>query len=264
MYELCPNSKRSVERQIGGATADLQFLKGNGALAVGLGGTIWVYDRSLGTKRMLDTTASAIQKDPVLDGTTVIWSDRRNGENFDLYVHDLTTGQTQALIVAPGDQDEPHLCGQRLVWIDRRLPPHEAAQREVWTLDISGQDEPRQLTEDEAEQTQPHCSGDRIVWTDYSADGDGVYLPIADPAANNGDIIGYDLSTDAVFVVTDHPSKQVRPAIHDSRVVWLDWRGINPEPKYSAFKVFGGELDSELNVVAEHELATSSWQRPSL
>jgi|GEM_PF-1506531 len=227
-------------------------------------GQIWIYDRATGEKRELDAGSSAVKKDPVVSGSTIVWADKRNGTDFDLWRHDLGTGTSSSLVMALGDQDEPTLSGSRLAWVGRNAPPHGAAEREIWTMDITDAGSQKRLTNDTMEQTQPHCSHTRCVWADYGADPDGVYQPIADPSANNGDILGYDVTTDTTFTVTSDPSKQLRPAIDGEFIVWLDWRGINPEPKYSAFKVYGGRLDDQLVVMAEHEIAVSSWQRPSL
>lgn len=229
-----------------------------------MAGQVWIYDRASATKTALDSGSSAIQKDPVISGSNVIWADRRNGNDFDLWQHNLDTGTSSALVIGLGDQDEPTLDGNRLAWIGRNAEPHGAAEREVWTMDIKDPDSKERLTNDTMEQTQPHCSGGRIVWADYGADPDGVYNPIADPLSNNGDIVGYDLSSKQFFTVVAEESKQTRPAIDGDFVVWLDWRGINPEPKYSAFQVYGARISPQLTVDQSQMLAASEWKRPSL
>jgi hypothetical protein len=90
-----------------------------------------------------------------------------------------------------------------------------------------------------------------------------MYIDIADPLRNNADIFGWDLDSDESFVVTDNVSKQLRPAIEGNTVVWLDWRDINPEPKYSEFQVFARDL-REVGAQAERRLAWSAWNRPDL
>lgn len=205
-----------------------------------------------------------VQKDPIVAGDVLVWADGRSGD-FDLWMMQLgpTRGEPMLLRGGPGDQDQPAIDGARLVWIGRDAAPHGPREAEVFTLDLGRPGSERRLTDDAYEQTQPDVSGHRIVWADFAHSPDAMYIDVSDPLRNNADIFGWDLETDAPFVVTEDPSKQLRPAIDGETVVWLDWRGINPEPKYSEFQVFARRL-SESGPLAERRLAWSSWSRPEL
>ena len=223
------------------------------------GGDLWVHDAALGATQVVVDHA-AVQKDVTISGTRLVWSDDRDG-GFDLWTMDLDVGVAEPLVTGPGDQDQAWLDGDLLVWIGRETPPHTSKEGNVWFMDLSEADpSPAMLTDDLSEQAYPHAQGGRVVWTDFSADPDGVYLPIDDPSENNGDILGFDLATGAAFVVTQDLSKQLRPAIHGTNVVWLDWRGINPEPKYSEFQIYATELGTGV----ETFVAWSAWQQPAL
>lgn len=152
------------------------------------------------------------------------------------------------------------MSGSRLVWIGRDQEPYSALQAEVYTMDLAVADSERRLTTDNAEQTQPDIDGERIVWADYTASPDMRYLDVNDPLRNNADILGFDLATASAFAMTRDLSKQLRPAIDGDVVAWLDWRGINPEPKYSEFQVYVRRLGEPV----ERRLAWSSWDRPEL
>jgi len=229
-------------------------------------GDLFAWDPASNRKEPL-VTGPGIQKDPILGGSageTLIWADNRAGD-FDLWTMQLTPvrGEPRLLRGGAGDQDQPVMEGTRLVWIGRDLAPHTPREAEVFTLDLAVPGSERQLTSDSYEQTQPDVSGSRIVWADFAHSPDAMYIDVADPLRNNADIFGWDLAADGQFIVTEEPTKQLRPAIHGETVVWLDWRGINPEPKYSEFQVFARRL-SETGPASERRLAWSSWSRPEL
>lgn len=230
-------------------------------------GDLWELDLATGRRAPL-VVAPGLQLNPAISGSTLVWSDGRGGD-LDLWVMDLGDeagqGRTEPRLLrgGPGDQDQASLDGDRLVWIGKDDAPHTAREAEVWTMRLSEPANERRLTTDAFEQTQPDVSGDRIVWADFAHSPDAIYIDVADPLRNNADIFGWDLGTDKGFIVTDNPTKQLRPAISGDAVTWLDWRDINPEPKYSEFQVFARRLREGPDGV-ERRLAWSSWSRPEL
>jgi beta propeller repeat protein len=232
-------------------------------------GDIWMHTFSTGVTEVLEAH-TAEQTDPVLSGDLLVWADDRNGDR-DLWMTNLSNGKSGVLYDTIGDQDEPWLDGTTLVFLSRHKPPHTDKEADVWTLDVNDPTSARALTDDETEQSYPHVRGDRVVWTDFRNDPQGVYTDQVDPLENNGDIFGYDLGLDEEFIVTNDPSKQLRPAIDGENVVWLDWRGINPEPKYSEFMVYTRTVSADMVTLGEERLVAWSgwdvpdlWQRPSV
>lgn len=224
-------------------------------------GDIWLMRLDTGHKSVL-VSAPGVQRDPVIEGDRVVWADARGGD-FDLWTLtfvDNVAGEPTLLRGGRGDQDQPAMSGTRLVWIGRDKEPYSALEAEVYTLDLAVANSERRLTIDNAEQTQPDIDGERIVWADFTPSFEARYLDVNDPLKNNADILGFDLGTMTGFSMTDDLSKQLRPAIDDDVVAWLDWRGINPEPKYSEFQVYVRRLGEPL----ERRLAWSSWDRPEL
>lgn len=256
------------------AVADTTPLEDDGVIAVGADacclalwgetvvwsedGDIYGFSPATRTKQGLVVHAGT-QKDPVLSGTLLVWADDRDGD-FDLWARELPDGEAYKIIGGAGDQDQPTLDGTWLAWIGRDAAPHGALETEVWVMDVTAPGSARALTQDGFEQTEPHVNGDRVVWADYRSSATGEYQQVDDPNLNNADIYGWDLTADSEFAVTTDPSKQLRPAIEGDRVVWLDWRGINPEPKYSEFQVFTKRLGEP----EERRVAWSSWERPEL
>lgn len=59
------------------------------------------------------------QSNPVVDGRHVVY-EQRNGTTWDLYGYDLDTGLTRQLTSSPGNEREPYVRGDWLVWLDDR------------------------------------------------------------------------------------------------------------------------------------------------
>lgn len=223
-------------------------------------GDLFLWD---GATRTPLVVGPGIAKDPTIADGRLVWADNRGGD-FDLWTMTLSPRGTPTLLRGgAGDQDQPVLDGSRLVWIGTDTLPHTPREAEVYTADLAVAGSERRLTNDPYEQTQPDVSGTRIVWADFAHSPDAMYIDVADPLRNNADIYGWDLAGDSGFIVTQEATKQLRPAIDGEVVVWLDWRGINPEPKYSEFQVYVRRL-SDQGPTAERRLAWSSWSRPEL
>ena len=226
------------------------------------GGDLWVHTLSTGISEVL-IDHEATQTDPALYGDILVWADDREGD-LDIWMMDLSVGTPMVLFGAPGDQDAPSIDGTRVVFVHRAVAPHTDLQADIWMMDLEDTSTATALTSDLFEQAYPHIQGDRVIWTDFRNDPDGTYNDFADPFENNGDIIGYDLTLDEEFIVTNDPSKQLRPTIEGEDVVWLDWRGINPEPKYSEFQVYTRAISPEMTLGPERLIAWSSWETPAL
>lgn len=231
------------------------------------GDALWIFREATGVSEVL-ALGPGKKKDPALSGTLLVWADFRSGD-WDLWTVDLAglaAGTATPALLYAGigtQQSEPSLDGSganaRAVWVDMR-PAEGARGAEIWTMRLSDPASARQLTSDSAEQGQPDVSGDLVVWSDYRNDPDAQYAIVSDPMLNDADVYGYDLAKDLEIQVVVHPSKQLAPAIDGTSMVWLDWRGINPEPKYSEFQVYARRWPNG----PERFIAFSTWARPEL
>ncbi|MBT9554989.1 MAG: hypothetical protein IV100_03120 [Myxococcales bacterium] len=249
-------------------------------LSADAGRVVWVEGGAL---RRLDSTTGLVTvlvaaaeagtpRDPATVPGGVVFADDRDGD-YDLFL--LRDGETvpEPLVAAPGDQDGLTADGSILVWLDRRKGEGGPRDTELWALDLAQPGSARALTDDDVEQDSPHLRGGLVVFTDYSHDPDGEHL--GDPAApfnqdeNNADIasivVGATLFEPSTEVPTrvflsDDPSKQARPATDGTTVVWLDWRGISPEPKYQEFHIYSRAVAGG----AERLLGKTSWSQPQL
>ncbi|MGB0592509.1 MAG: hypothetical protein ACPGU1_22725 [Myxococcota bacterium] len=226
------------------------------------GGALWVHTLSTGESEVV-AEHTAHQTDPALSGDILVWADDRGGDQ-DLWMIDLSGGEPVMLFGGPGDQDAPTIDGTRVAFVNRSVEPYTDKEADIWMIDLEDMSTATALVSDLSEQSYPHIHGDRVIWTDFRNDPEGTYNDFADPFENNGDIFGYDLTLDEEFIVTNDPSKQLRPTIEGEDVVWLDWRGINPEPKYSEFQVYTRAISPEMTLGPERLIAWSSWETPAL
>lgn len=234
------------------------------------GGDVFLYNLETGGKSLLQPTVG-VQRDPVLRGDQLVWADDRDGD-FDIHIMDLKTGLSELVAGGEGDQVSPSFDGTTVVWIDRTSDALPGSS-EIWARNINQDSEGTRLTEDNVEQSFPHVNGSRVVWTDFRNDPDGQYMDPQSTGENNGDIMGFDLSSGEPFVVTEDPGKQLRPAVDGDTVVWLDWRsdgeepvGIQPEPKYHHFKVYVRHLPEGEEIYLESGgwLQPELWRRPGI
>jgi beta propeller repeat protein len=99
---------------------------------------IVLYDDATKTQRRIAPT-TASQWDPRIDGDRIVWLDNRNDpnhsyvdpKNVDIYVHNLSTGKTQAVTVNPGRQDKPDVGGKWVAWHDYRNGPDGVSGKEI-------------------------------------------------------------------------------------------------------------------------------------
>jgi beta propeller repeat protein len=72
----------------------------------------------------------------------------------------------------PGDQTEPALSGQRIVWTDMR---NEPGGGDIYLYDMSASVETPACVE-KGQQMRPKISGDSVVWMDFRSGNPEVYL----------------------------------------------------------------------------------------
>ncbi len=73
------------------------------------------------------------------------------------------------------------------------------------------------ITDDSFMQAEPDIWENGIVWTDFRNDSDLI-------SPENSDIYHYDISTGKISQISSNLSKQKTPKIHQSKIVWEDWR----------------------------------------
>jgi TolB protein len=185
---------------------------------------------------------------PAINGTMVAWEDYRNadaGDGSDVYARNMTSTPGPETLIAggPGDQVQPAVSDQFIVWVDNsairarprsggnvinvatgngdKFDPAVCGSLVVWTdmrngnADIfgrnlaGGQEFP--IAASPATEAYPDCDGNRVV---YMSTG----------ATTFGDISMFDRMTGATTVVSAQPWIEWQPAISGNRVVWQAWQ----------------------------------------
>ena len=166
---------------------------------------------------------------------------------YKVHLYDLVSRKEQTLPSENGEQIEPKINGNKVVWMDKR-----SGDFDVYMYDISGGKESAVAT-GPGDQSFPAVNGDIVAWSDNrTGESDIAYIDLAtqktatltrpgkqtDPKVygayiaylNNGtDINLYDIKTGADF--TPAPgSIKMEPAISDRGVVWADYRGGARDP----------------------------------
>jgi beta propeller repeat protein len=204
----------------------------------------------------------------------VVWVEGSD-VNWDIYGHNLETGQSFPVVTHPSRQEFPAISGNIVVWADRRhiTAQHDGSHYDVYGYDLAAKREFR-ITTETAAIGQPAISGNTVVWWRFAnaayqiiaydiatkqqrvlvdlglnllegvVDVDGNLVVWSSKGARDHDVFGYDLAQGQAFIVSRAIGGQVRPSISGQRVVWEDTRhsGIGTSDFNS--DVYGARLEA--------------------
>ena len=149
------------------------------------------------------------QFDPAISGSYVVYSDRRNIGDADIYLYNLNTHTETQITSGGGDQLLPDIDGTKVVYTD-----FGTGKTDIVLYDIATGLTTR-LTNDPANQRNPAISGNRVVYEDDRNGDSEIYM--------------MDLATMTETRLTDEPHTQRGPVICGSKVVWEDYRNGNAD-----------------------------------
>jgi beta propeller repeat protein len=201
---------------------------------------------------------------PSFNGDSVVWEDSRNDppDGTDVYGFSYSAGGPDVKIAGgPGEQDQPAISDQYIVWIDRGTLKAESVQPGS---------APFSVTNGSATPTDPVVCGSLVVWSDTANNSDiyarnlpsGPVVPVATssaveaypacdagrivytyaPANGSSDIKLYDMSSGQTSTVASAIWNEWRPSISGNRVVWQAWPA-QPDTT-QGFDLFGKNLDT--------------------
>lgn len=77
-----------------------------------------------------------------LSGDVVVWEEWQEGENnYDVYAHNLRTGQRWTVTGRPNGQLYPHISGQWVIYLDYAIPFDQPGSIALWAYNLeSGED----------------------------------------------------------------------------------------------------------------------------
>jgi len=124
--------------------------------------------------------------------------------------------QSFPVCVLSGDQINPEVSGETVVWTDKRSGGYD-----IYSYNLAEPNEyPIEIIT--GNQTEPAISGDIIVWT------------------SNKDIFGYDLSGTGKFSICVDATEQEGPAVSGNIVVWRDNRNFSE----NGFDIYGCDISN--------------------
>jgi len=132
----------------------------------------------------------------------IIWRDERAGK-ADIYLHDMSTGQTKRLTTISANENDPVIDGNIVAWKDTR----NGLRGDIYFMDVTT-GKTKAVTNDSYSQSAPDVSDGRIVWAD-NRDGDS-------------DVYCYTVATGVTQRITSEPVEQDSPRIGGSTVVWRE------------------------------------------
>ncbi len=161
-----------------------------------------------------DTMTSPVH----IHGTSVVWGEARDGDDYEIFLHDLASGAETQLTSDDKYQSWPRIEGERVVY--RHYWDDDGEVSDIFTL-LTTTPTPEQLTNSSSDPlvtfSQPDISGDRVVYTKTPDTGEpDVYLVL--------------LEQGLTIAIDSQPDAMQRGAHIDGDVmVWIDERHGNSD-----------------------------------
>jgi len=152
------------------------------------------------------------QVQPSIDYPYMVYKSETDGdsESTDILAYNLETGRTFPICTLPGEQSNPDVSGDKVVFSDDRNDPEglDYNNCNIWMYDIATGEE-SVVCSATGGQGNPSIWGDIIAWTDGRAD-DG----------SGGDIYMYDLDAEEEIALETGAADCYEPTVSDGYVSW--------------------------------------------
>src|SRR5262245_16094008 len=162
---------------------------------------------------------------PAFNGDDVVWEDSRNAETdgTDIYRFTYSNGTETKVAGGTGEQEQPAISDQYIVWIDRGTLRAESLQPGS---------APFNVTNGSANPTDPAGCGSLVVWSD---------------PGNNSDIYAKNLPNGPEVPVATSSAAEAYPACDAGRVVYM-------------YAPTGGDADIKLYDMSTNQTTTVTNQ----
>jgi beta propeller repeat protein len=141
------------------------------------------------------------------DGDTLVYEARRGGGDSDIYIYNMTSGNTTAVATGPAIQKSPSIFGSKVVYSAYEVRQFNRTDADIYIYDIpSGVTKRLALPGD---QLYPRIYGDLLAWQDEP------------PGRSSVNIVLYDLGTLARLKVPAH-TWAYAPDLSGGKVIWID------------------------------------------
>ncbi len=160
------------------------------------------------------------QVQPEIDYPWIVWKDERIGTDqseTDIYAYNFVTGEESVVCTAPGEQANPCIYGDVVVYSDDRTDPEgtDGYSCDIYGFDISTQEE-FLICDAVGGQGNPFIYGDNVVWVDHRNSVEYEW--------EESDIYMKNLSTGVESAVATGTSRQYEPVIWENYVAYYDDR----------------------------------------
>ena len=175
-----------------------------------------------------------------IDGSKIVWSEEKSG-NSDIFMYDITTGQTSTICDDPSNQENPDICGDYIVWCDHRNDNHNYGKSQskkddtnsgdIYAYRIStGKTFPVENTSDSS--IYPQISGSIATW----------HMSKKGSVNDLATIMVADLSSPEITPIpaSSEISHKYPPLIDGDMVVWMDMR----QYKLGKINIYGYRISS--------------------
>jgi hypothetical protein len=204
-------------------------------------GDLVVRDLSTGRDERV-VGASEAPRRPSLQGDTLAWEATEHGASA---VRVRVGSGAPRTITGPFDHaGEPRAAADAVVFT-AWLGPDDLGDCDVMLYDVATSSVSAVGT-GPAQQRFADVSTSHVAYTDFSEDPDGRF---DNDGMDLADIVVFDRMT-KTKEVRKRPGKQAFPMLGASgKLTFLDWNAIHPEPKFSAYQVFVGDLGGQASDV---------------
>ena len=155
-----------------------------------------------------DPTTQRPNSYPAVDKDRLVWS-KKNPDStsldYDIVMQNLTTGALQMICTEAGDQIDPDISGQKIVWTDKRTGRGDG---DIYLFDLETNQEMPVCTSRGLQQF-PKVFDNRIVWVEYRDGSPAIYL--------------YNLSSGTEMRISESLFDAVLPKISDRYIVWKEY-----------------------------------------
>jgi len=141
------------------------------------------------------------------DGNYIVYEAVRGEDDSDIYLYNISDGNTTAVATGPALQKSPSYSGGRVVYSASEVVKFQRTDADLYLYDITTGKTTRLTLP--GDQLSPRISGNIIAWQDES------------PGKSSVDVMLHDLATN-VTVKVPAKGRAYLPDISGRRVTWLD------------------------------------------
>jgi hypothetical protein len=215
------------------------------AAADGVGGALLLRDLATGKEQTIAEAAEAPRR-PSIAGEWIAWEATVSGAPAVRVWR--KSGDPVTIQGAFDHAGEPRAAADAIVFT-AWLGPNDTADSDILLYRPATQ-EVVVVSATPKQQRFPDISATHIAWADFVDDPDGIYQDVGSHAAE-ADVVVFDRAT-STATKRYAPGKQAFPILGaPGKVAYLDWVGVQPEPKLDGYTLRIGDLDAPVALDAE-------------